>query len=120
MAGLTKAIPRFLTAGRNSQNGLAGFLQRLFGGQGISGTGIIGTATVVNGQTSVTVTDTGVQATDLFFVTILAKGTNAVSYVGVSNIVANTSYDLNVSADPGAAGVTLAVIRLPAQLLFST
>ena len=119
MAGLTKLVPRFLTM-RGSQNGGWGYLQRLLGGQGVKGTGIIGTATITSGNTSVVVTDSGVQAGDLFFVSILAKGTNAVSYVGVSAIVAGTSYTLNVSADPGAAGVTLAVIRLPTSLLFGS
>lgn len=119
MAALTKMVPRLITA-LNTRNGLAGVLQRLFGGQGIKGSGIVGKTTITNGNTSVTVSDTGVQTGDLFFVSILAKGSNAVSFVGVSNIVANTSYDLNVSGDPGAAGVTLAVIRLPAQLLFAS
>lgn len=120
MPGLTKQVPRFFMTAQNNTDGPWKYLQKLFGGQGVKGSGIVGTATVASGQTSVTITDAAVQATDLFFVTILAKGANAASYIGVTSIVANTSYVLNVSADPGAGGVTLAVIRLPAQLLFGS
>lgn len=119
MASLTKQIPRFMTAARSAQNGPWGFLQKMFGGFGTKGSGIIGTINIPSGSTSVVVTDTGVTATDVFFVTVMTKGANASSYIGVSAIVAGTSYTLNVSADPGAGGVTLAVIRLPAQMLFA-
>lgn len=120
MAGLTKTIPRFLYSGRSSQNGLAGLMQRLIGGQGIKGSGIIGTAVIANGQTTVTVTDAAVQTTDIFIGCVMTKGSNVSAFSGVSTIVANTSYVVNVTADPGAAGCTVLIIRLPAQLLFSS
>lgn len=119
MAGLTKTIPRFLT-GRNTQNGLAGILQRLIGGQGIKGSGIIGTINIPSGSTTLTVTDTAVQSTDVFIVSIQGKPTNVCYFTGITSITANTSYVLNVNTDPGTGGVTLLVIRLPGQLLYSS
>lgn len=120
MAALTKQIPRFLTTGRNSQNGLAGYLQRLFGGLGIRASGNMGTISIPNGSTSVVVLDAGTRATDLFFVAVMVKGANAAYFTGVTSITAGVSYTLNVNTDPGAGGVTLAVIRLPGDLLFAS
>ena len=119
MASLTKQLPRFLTA-RSSQNGLAGFMQRLIGGFGVKSSGIMGTINIPNGSTSVVVSDAGVTAGDLFFVTVQNKGANASSFIGITSIVAGVSYTLIVSADPGAGGVTLAVMRLPSNLLFGS
>ena len=120
MPALTKAIPRFLNAGRSAQNGLPGFLQRLVGGFGIKSAGNMGTINIASGQTSVTVLDAGVTATDFFIVTVQNKGANASAFAGVSSIVAGTSYVLNVTADPGTGGVTLSVIRIPSNLLFAS
>lgn len=119
MASLTKLVPRFLTAGRNSQNGGWGYLQKLLGGLQ-KGAGIVGTISIASGQTSVTVADTAVAAGDLFFVAVMVAGANACFFTGVTSIVAGTSYVLNVNTDPGAGGVKLAVIRLPASLLFAS
>ena len=120
MSALTKQIPRFMNAARSAGNGPWGFLQRLVGGFGIKGSGSMGTINIPSGSTSIVVTDTGVAATDFFIVTVQNKGANAASFIGVTSIVAGTSYTLNVSADPGAGGVTLSVIRLPANLLFAS
>ena len=115
---LTKQIPHFLTTALNSTNGPWAYLQRLFGGQGVKGTGIIGTINIPSGSTSIVVADAGVAATDLFIVSVMVKGANAAYFVGVTSITAGVSYTLNVNTDPGTGGVTLAVVRLPAGLLF--
>lgn len=120
MAALTKTVPRFLTAGRNSQNGLAGYLQRLFGGQGGGTAGTIGTINIPSGSTSIVVTDASVAAGDTFFASVQVAGANACYFTGVTAIVAGTSYTLNVNTDPGTGGATLAVARLPAGLLFAS
>ena len=120
MAALTKTIPRFINAGRNSHNGLAGFLQRLIGGLGVTGSGIIGTVNIPSGSTTLVVSDAGVAASDVFIVTVQKKGANAAYFTGVSSISAGVSYTLNVNTDPGSGGITLVVVRLPAQLLFGT
>lgn len=103
--------PRFLTAGRNSQNGLAGYLQKLFSS--------IGTATVLSGATSVTVTDALAKTGDLIIASVLTKGANAAYVVGTS-IVNNTSFTINVNTDPGAGGAVIAFIRISNQVLFSS
>lgn len=118
MATLTKQIPRLLTAGRNSQNGLAGYLQKLLGGQ-VASSGIVGTINIPSGATSVVVSDAAVTAGDLFIVTPMVAGANPAYFTGVTAIVAGTSYTLNVNTDPGAGGITLAVVRLPGALLFA-
>jgi len=103
--------PRFLTAGRNSQNGLAGYLQKLLE--------TVGTATVASGQTSVTVTDALASTGDIIIASVLTKGTNACYVVGTS-IVNNTSFTITVNTDPGTGGVVIAYARFNAQVLFSS
>jgi len=101
--------PRFLTAGRNSQNGLAGYLQRLFSA--------IGKTTVLNGQTSITVVDPLAKVGDVILASVLTAGANPVYVVGTS-IIDNTSFTINVSGDPGAGGAVIAFARFQAQVLF--
>lgn len=95
---------RFLTAGRNSRNGLAGYLNKLFQG--------FGTATVPNGATSILVADANIAAGDLVIASVLTVGSNACYVTGVT-IVAATSFTISVNTDPGAGGAVIAyaVIR---------
>ena len=119
MPALTKQVPRFLKM-RDSQNGAWGYLQRMFGGLGIKGTGIVGTVVVGAAATTVVVTDPGVQATDLIIVIPQGVPTNACYYTGYSALVAGTGYTLNVNTAPGASTLSLLVIRIPGGLLFGS
>lgn len=100
---MAQTKPRFLTAGRESRNGLAGFL----GSQLKS----YGTATVPNGATSIAVTDTDIAAGDIVLASVLTKGTNAAYVVGVV-IVAATSFTISVNTDPGSGGAVIAYVVL--------
>ena len=81
--------------GRDSKNGLAGYLAHHLLG--------IGQATVVSGQTAIAVACLGIAATDLVFVTLATKGTNAVVVVSTT-IVAGTGFTITVDTDPGTGG----------------
>lgn len=116
---LTKLVPRFLTM-RGSQNGLAGYMQRLVGGQGIKGTGTIGTINIPSGSTSIAVADAGFQTTDVLIVVVQGQSGTPSTYTGYTSGSAGVGYTLNVTANPGTGGVTLLVIRLPAALLFAS
>lgn len=118
---LTRQVPRFLTAGRDSQNGIVGYLQRLVGSiSSKGGGGTMGTINIPSGSTSIVVADPAVGAGDLFFVSVMVAGANVCYFTGVTAIVAGASYTLNVNTNPGAGGVTLAVLRLPAAFLFGS
>lgn len=84
--------------GRETKNGLAGYLDSHLKGWG--------SATVASGATSVTVTDTSIAAGDLVIASVQTKGTNACYVVGIT-IVAATSFAIAVSADPGAGGAVI-------------
>ncbi len=103
--------PRFLTAGRNSQNGLAGYLQKLFSS--------IGVATVLSGQTSIVVTDALAKTGDLIIASVLTKGANA-CYVVDTSISDGVSFTITVNTDPGAGGAVIAFFRLSNQVLFTS
>ncbi len=106
-------IPRFLTA-RDSQNGLAGYLQRLLGSLGR-----MGTATVLSGQTAIVVTDALAATGDLILSGVLTKGTNA-AYVADTSVSNGVSFTLTVNTDPGTGGVVLWYVRIPALLLHAS
>lgn len=87
--------------GRETKNGLAGYLDGHIKGWG--------TATVASGATSVTTAYTGIAAGDLVIASVLTKGTNACYVVGVT-IVAATSFAIAVSADPGTGGAVISYV----------
>jgi hypothetical protein len=103
--------PRFLTTGRNSQNGGWGYLQKLIPN--------MGTATVASGDTSVTVTDALAKTGDLILSGVLTKGTNAAYVVG-SSISNGVSFTISVNTDPGSGGAVLWYIRVPIAFLFTS
>jgi hypothetical protein len=84
--------------GREGKNGLAGKLAHEFPRRG--------TATVVNGQTAIVVTDAAILATDIIETFPITKGTNAAYVVGYT-ISAGTSFTITVSADPGSGGFVI-------------
>jgi len=90
-------IFRFIS-GRNTQNGLAGFLNNMVR--------CYGTATVANGQTTIAVTDTDIAATDIVVAWPITKGTNACAYSGFTASVGAT-FTLGVTTDPGSGGCVL-------------
>jgi len=94
---------RFIT-GRDSAKGLAGYLQHHLLG--------VGQATVPNGATTIAVAVAGIAATDLVFVTLATKGTNA-CVVYSTTIVAGTGFTITVNTDPGPGGCVFnyAVVR---------
>lgn len=103
--------PRFLLAGRDSQNGLAGYLQKLFSS--------IGTATVLSGQTSIVVTDALAKTGDLIIASVLTKGTN-VCHVSDTSISNGVSFTISVNTDPGTGGAVIAFFRISNQVLFTS
>ena len=113
MPAPTLMIPRFLTM-RGSQNGLAGYLQKLLGSKGS-----MGVATVLNSATTVVVTDANAATGDLILSGVYTKGTNACYVVGCS-ITNGTSFTLTVNTDPGSGGAVLWFVRIPTALLFTT
>ena len=99
---LTKA--QFLR-GRESKNGLAGYLGAHLRGWG--------TVDIASGATSATVTDTEIATGDIIVASVLTKGTNA-CYVVDTSITDATSFDIDVNTDPGEGGVTIAYVILRA------
>ena len=84
--------------GRETKNGLAGYLDGHIKGWG--------TATVASGATSITVSDTSIAATDLVIASVYTKGTNACYVVGIT-IVAATSFAIADNTDPGSGGAVI-------------
>lgn len=84
--------------GRETKNGLAGYLDAHLKGWG--------TATVDSGATSVTVADTSIKTGDLVIASVQTKGTNACYVVGIT-IVNATSFAIAVNTDPGAGGAVI-------------
>lgn len=82
-------------SGQSAQNGLAGYLQRLFVA--------FGDATVLSGQTSIAVAVPLIKATDVVLAVLCTKGTNACVVVSTT-IVAGTGFTITVDTDPGAGG----------------
>jgi DNA-binding MurR/RpiR family transcriptional regulator len=97
------SLPRFIT-GQNNPKGLAGYIQHHLLG--------FGQATVASGQTSIAVACAAIAATDLVFVTLATKGTNACVVVSTT-IVAGTGFTITVDTDPGTGGAVFnyAVVR---------
>lgn len=91
---------KFIT-GQNTAEGLPGYLDYLLPKYGL--------ATVLSGQTSITITDTTIAATDYVIASVLTKGANVAYVVGVT-IVAGTSFAIAVNTDPGAGGAVIAYI----------
>jgi hypothetical protein len=89
--------------GRDSAQGLAGFLQAFFG-QTVSVPRKVGTATVISGQTTVTVVDAKILAGDLVFLQQKTAGANACTVTGIV-ITAATNFVITVNTDPGTGGV---------------
>lgn len=102
---MANTTPKFIK-GKDSHNGLAGYLHAIFRA--------FGTATVASGQTSVDVTDADVATGDVIIASAMTKGTNA-SYVQGVTISAGTKFTITVSADPGSGGVVVSYIRLRPQ-----
>ena len=90
-------IFRFIT-GRDTRNGLAGFLNNMVRGYGV--------ATVASGQTTIAVTDTDISSTDIVVAWPITKGTNAAAYAGFTASVGAT-FTLSVTTDPGSGGCVL-------------
>jgi hypothetical protein len=86
--------PKFIM-GRDSHKGLAGYLQHHMLG--------IGQATVASGGVAIAVACIGIAATDLVFVTLATKGTNACVVISTT-IVAGTGFTITVDTDPGTGG----------------
>ena len=84
--------------GRETKNGLAGYLDAHIKGWG--------TATVASGATSVTVSDTAIKTGDLIIASVQTKGTNACYVVGIT-IVNATSFAIAVNTDPGSGGAVI-------------
>ena len=91
------SLSKFLR-GRETRNGLAGYLSAHFTKWG--------TATVASGATTVTVSDTSIATGDIIVASVYTKGTNACYIVGTS-ITNATSFTFTVSADPGSGGVVI-------------
>ncbi len=87
--------------GRETKNGLAGYLDAHIKGWG--------TATVASGATSVTVTDSDIKTGDLVIASVQTKGANACYVVGIT-IVNATSFAIAVNTDPGAGGAVIGYI----------
>ena len=87
--------PKFMK-GRDSQNGLAGYLQHHVLG--------VGQATIVSGQTAIAVACLGIAATDLVFVTPVGTST-APQTISSTTIVAGTGFTITATGDPGSSGV---------------
>ena len=93
-------LPRFIT-GRDSQNRLAGYLQKLVQSYG--------TATVESGATSVEVADTSIDDGDIIVASVMTKGTNACYVVGVT-ITDATKFEIAVNTDPGTGGAVISYV----------
>lgn len=91
-------LAKFLR-GRESKNGLAGYLSSHFQKWG--------TATVLSGQTAIVVTDASIATGDIIIASVLTKGTNAAYVVGTS-ISNATSFTITVNTDPGSGGAVIA------------
>lgn len=99
-------LVRALTAWVSSQNGFPGTFQKVFRAWG--------TAKVVSGQTTITVTDADVLASDIVLCTIINSPTNASTFTKV--VPAAGSFVITVSADPGANGALVGYLRMRASL----
>lgn len=111
LSGLKDANLRFLSGWSNAV-GLAKAIQGYFGD--VRGKiRLCGQATVLSGQTTVTVVDANILATDLVFVTLATKGANT-CVVNTVVITAATNFVITVSTDPGAGGCVFnyQVVRL--------
>ncbi len=84
-----------LITGQNSQLGLAGYLGRMFQA--------FGSATVINGATTIAVAYAPILATDVVIVSLKTKGANA-CVVTSTTIVAGTGFTITVDTDPGTGG----------------
>ena len=98
---MPNTVLRFLTSGRNSRNGLAGYLMAFLKG--------FGTATVASGGTSIVVTDSTIAAGDIIIASPTTVGANNSVVVGTT-ISAGVSFTINVDTDPGAGGVVLGYV----------
>lgn len=99
---MAKKTPRFIT-GKDSEKGLAGYLQAFLRAYG--------TATVASGQTAIAITDADAKTGDLIIASVLTKGANAAYVVGTS-ISNGVSFTITVNTDPGAGGAVISYIRL--------
>lgn len=95
-------LPKFMT-GQNSSRGLAGYLQRMFVA--------FGNATVASGGTTIAVAIAQIKATDIVYVVLKTKGTNACVVVSTT-IVAGTGFTIAVDTDPGAGGAIFGYLVL--------
>ena len=89
--------------GAESQNGLAGYLERLFQAFGL--------ATVVSGQTSIAVAYPQIKATDVVIVSLATAGANA-CVVTSTTIIAGTGFTITVNTDPGTGGAVFSYLVL--------
>lgn len=94
--------------GAESQNGLAGYLERTFQAFGV--------VSVASGTTSIAVAYAQIKASDIVMVTLATKGTNACVVVSTT-IVAGTGFTITVDTDPGAGGAVYnyAILRPTGQ-----
>lgn len=84
--------------GRDSRNGLAGYLAYHIRHWGY--------VTVASGQTAITTSLADIAAGDLIIASVMTKGTNACYVVGTS-ISAATSFTITVNTDPGSGGAVI-------------
>ena len=103
MALINPCYPKFIK-GRDSQNGLAGYLQHMVRA--------FGQATVAQGGTTIAVSDTDALASDVIIASMQAA--NGATYVGVA-ITGGTGYTFTVSGTVGSGGAVIAYIRLRLQ-----
>ncbi len=97
---------RFLTAGRGSLNGLAGYLQGIFG-QCVGVVRKMGQATVLAASTSIVVADSGVVAGDIVTASVATQGATAGTFVTGVSIIAGTSFTISVNQAPGTGGAVI-------------